>query len=494
MFEWFNQMSDAMKNRIISLLTFAVCGGAIVGVVYFMLSSALIDQAYQRLAVNVQVMKEFLLKHGDSFYMRDNKLMVGDYMLNDNNDFIEEITGLVGGIATVFAGDMRVASNVMDENGKRAVGTRMAKGEVYDEVFVKGKTFNGELDVLGEAYLGSYSPVTDKNGTIIGAIVVAMKKSDRLKIVYSLVRNIAITILVLGFAMSEIQKRQTKIARRKMMGELASEFESNVGHVVSTVSSAATEMQGSAKSLSNTAEGASDQAAAAAAAAEQTSANVQTVAAAAEELNTSIGEINQQIENSVKVVSSGVAEAESTTIVMQDLNKSANDIGSVVKLIEGIADQVNLLALNATIEAARAGEAGRGFAVVANEVKSLASQAGNAARDITSQISDIQGKTNNAVSTIENISNTIKKISEITTAISSAVEEQGAATKEISRSIQEAAEGAKEANRNISGVTKSAAEAGAAATQVLGASGQLAKESETLRSVVNNFIAKVKEG
>ena len=139
---------------------------------------------------------------------------------------------------------------------------------------------------------------------------------------------------------------------------------------------------------------------------------------------------------------------------MQSLSKSAEDIGNVVKLIEGIASQVNLLALNATIEAARAGDAGRGFAVVATEVKNLANQVGRAAQDITEQIGGIQNQTGQAVDTIKGITTTICRINEISTAIAAAVEEQGSATQEISRSIQETAAGTSEVTRNIEGVTR----------------------------------------
>ncbi|MDR3441252.1 cache domain-containing protein [Telmatospirillum sp.] len=292
----------------------------------------------------------------------------------------------------------------------------------------------------------------------------------------------------------EEQKMHAAADRHALMNKLADDFEHHVRDVVTTVSSAATEMQSSAKSMAAIADGTSLQAEAVAAAAGEAASNIQTVASASEELTASIGEINRQIGDSVKVAASCVSEAEATSEVMQSLSKAAIDIGAIVKLIEGIASQVNLLALNATIEAARAGEAGRGFAVVANEVKNLANQVGSAAQDITRQITGIQGQTSHAATTIENITTTIRRVNEISTTIASAVEEQGAATKEISRSIQETSEGTNEVTRNISGVTQAASETGTASAQLLETAGQLAKESEMLRRVVDDFIAKVREG
>ncbi|MDR3425574.1 MAG: cache domain-containing protein [Alphaproteobacteria bacterium] len=290
------------------------------------------------------------------------------------------------------------------------------------------------------------------------------------------------------------QKERAAADRRALMNKMADDFEHNVKGVVGTVSAAATEMQGSAKSMSAIADGTSQQSAAVSAAAEEASANIQSVASAAAELDASIGEINRQISDSVKVAGSCLSEAEATGEVMQSLSKSAEDIGNVVKLIEGIASQVNLLALNATIEAARAGDAGRGFAVVATEVKNLANQVANAAQDITAQIGGIQNQTGQAVETIKSITTTIRRVNDISTAIAAAVEEQGTATKEISRSIHETAEGTGEVTRNIVGVTRAASETGAASEQLLETAGQLAKESETLRHVVDDFISQVRQG
>src|SRR6202022_4437179 len=114
------------------------------------------------------------------------------------------------------------------------------------------------------------------------------------------------------------------------------------------------------------------------------------------------------------------------------LSRAAQEIGDVVKLITAIAEQTNLLALNATIEAARAGDAGRGFAVVASEVKALAEQTAKATGEISEQIAGMQTATDESVGAIKEISDTIARMSEISSAIASAVETRGRAREKIS--------------------------------------------------------------
>ncbi|HEX2115367.1 MAG TPA: HAMP domain-containing methyl-accepting chemotaxis protein [Alphaproteobacteria bacterium] len=287
-------------------------------------------------------------------------------------------------------------------------------------------------------------------------------------------------------------KAEAEAEKKATMDRMANTFEAEVKGVVNTIASAATEMQKSAQSLSATAEQSSRQASAVAAGSEEAATNVQTVASAAEELSTSIAEISRQVAQSSKIAGQAVSEATRTNQQIQGLADAAQKIGEVVSLINDIAAQTNLLALNATIEAARAGEAGKGFAVVASEVKALASQTAKATEEIGAQIASIQGATQDAVAAIKAIGATIGTINEITTGIASAVEEQGAATQEIARNVQQAAKGTSEVSGNITGVTQAAGETGAAATQVLGASSELAQQSEVLRSQVDRFLATVR--
>jgi methyl-accepting chemotaxis protein len=96
-------------------------------------------------------------------------------------------------------------------------------------------------------------------------------------------------------------------------------------------------------------------------------------------------------------------EFKTTDEVMDRLARASEQIGSISRVIDTIADQTKLLALNASIETARVGEAGRGFAVVAAEVKNLAAKTAEATRKIGDQVGAIQGASQGAVETIARI-------------------------------------------------------------------------------------------
>ena len=294
---------------------------------------------------------------------------------------------------------------------------------------------------------------------------------------------------------AEAKSRQDKIAaeqRKADMHRLADGFEAAVGEIINTVSSASTELEASAKTLTSTASRGQEVATTVAAASEEASTNVQSVASATEELSSSITEISRQVQESARMASEAVGQARNTTDRVSELSKAATRIGDVVELINTIAGQTNLLALNATIEAARAGEAGRGFAVVASEVKALAEQTAKATGEIGQQISGIQSATLESVGAIKDISGTIEKLSEISSAIAAAVEEQGAATQEISRNVQQASQGTQQVSSNITDVQRGATETGSASSQVLSSAQLLSSDSNRLKLEVGKFLNTVR--
>jgi methyl-accepting chemotaxis protein len=283
-----------------------------------------------------------------------------------------------------------------------------------------------------------------------------------------------------------------KIERGRRVDNITRDFESLIGEIVATVSSASTQLEASAGTLTTTAERAQQLTTTVAAASEEASTNVRSVASATEEMASSINEIGRQVQDSARMAGEAVDQARKTNDRVSELSKAAARIGDVVELINTIAGQTNLLALNATIEAARAGEAGRGFAVVASEVKALAEQTAKATGEIGQQITGIQTATQDSVNAIKEIGGTIEKLCEISSTIASAVEEQGAATQEISRNVQQAAHGTQQVSSHITDVQRGASETGSASSQVLAAAQSLSGDSNRLKLEVGKFLNSVR--
>ncbi len=168
---------------------------------------------------------------------------------------------------------------------------------------------------------------------------------------------------------------------------------------------------------------------------QEISSSVATVASSIEEMSSTINEISLNCQKEYDLAASANEQAQSTNVLMRDLEESASEIGKIVDIIKDIADKINLLALNAYIEAARAGDAGKGFAVVANEVKELAKQTARATGKISKQISHMRSNSLRAVKSIEDITQTISEVNIISHTIVRSVEGQSSAVREIAQSI-----------------------------------------------------------
>lgn len=281
---------------------------------------------------------------------------------------------------------------------------------------------------------------------------------------------------------------QTEAERREAALRLADRLDAAVGSIASSLAASAQGLQRTAEGLADVAARTGTEAAEAARGADQALAHVQAVTEAAEALSASAGGIGRQVGASAEIARAAVAEAQATDDTVRSLAETAGRIGDVLQLISDIANQTNLLALNATIEAARAGEAGKGFAVVASEVKALANQTGRATEEISQQIAAMQAATSRAVEAIHNIRATIHRISEIGVAIADAVQQQSATTQEMARSVQEAASGTRQVAGSINQVSVDAEATKTALAKLRGASEDVARQGEALKSEMAAFL------
>ncbi len=135
-----------------------------------------------------------LKQRGDTYSLRDGALYVGDTRIDGDTTVVDTVRDLTGGMATVFRGDLRVSTNVLKDDGSRAVGTRLAPGPVHDAVFTQRKGFRGVADILGQPYFTAYDPLFNAKGEVVGVLFVGLKRAEVLKIV----TDVQDTLLILA--------------------------------------------------------------------------------------------------------------------------------------------------------------------------------------------------------------------------------------------------------------------------------------------------------
>jgi len=244
------------------------------------------------------------------------------------------------------------------------------------------------------------------------------------------------------------------------------------------------------------------------AAIQQVAANAQAVTSTSDKTASSAGEGGKAVQLATNQMTNIEKTVTQSAEVVTKLGERSKEIGQIVDTISGIAGQTNLLALNAAIEAARAGEQGRGFAVVAEEVRKLAEQSEDAAKQIAALIGEIQVDTDKAVKAMSEGTREVKVGTEVVSTagqafrdITTLIDQESTQIREISAAIQQMASGSQQivfsvreidkVSKNMAGQTQTvsaATEEQSASMEEIAASSQaLAKMAEDLQAAVRKF-------
>ena len=465
-----------------------------------------------------------------------DKLMISYFVLNNDDVLVDQVKNLFGGVATVFMKDVRVTTNLTSPDGSRANGSKL-QGPAYDAVIKRGQSYQGEVVLNGKTYFSAYDPLKNNQGEVIGAVSVALPKSDyfatfnRIILIISVIAVcliVAINFLLFGF-IRKIMKPLTQlipVANRLAEGDLSIRIETpgndeigqllsamknmvekwrdvvaNVKQASDNVASAGQELNmdaGQMSTLSAEQEKRSSQVATAAEEMSQTimdiAQNVNNIAGAAKE-TLSVAKDGEGIVNkSVTEVGEIAKTVDTSSEFVRSLGDRSKHIGEIIDVIGDIADQTNLLALNAAIEAARAGEQGRGFAVVADEVRKLAERTANATSEISIMIKTIQEEVFKAVDSMENASSKVNTGVELSAQAGGALKNIVAKADELQLMVQQIASATEEMSTTseeitkdigqIASVSRETAESSSHTTQ---AAAELSRLSINLQKTVSEF-------
>ena len=492
-----------------------------------------------RLERNLTLLRETLYAHGAP-RLESGELFFGSKCAHNDVAAVDQVKAQAGGVATIFLGDLRIATNVVTNDGSRAIGTRLAAGPVHDAVLGAARSFRGETEILGQAYYAIYEPVLVA-GRAVGVLFVGVPKAapaplanapssgarDRgghsvEQVVLKLQELVSETrendLVALRDRQAATDQRLRQEASRQLIeveqqrvveslsvalsrlakGDLSCGFAEDlpVGYrqlqtdfeaaqaalrtALGAIAQGAEVVDGAAAEITHAADDLSRRT-------EQQAASLEQTAAALDQVTATVKLSAQGARQAHQAAIAAKADAVASGEVMSDaiaamgeIQQGSHKVSQIIGTIDEIAFQTNLLALNAGVEAARAGDAGRGFAVVAAEVRALAQRSALAAKEIKTLIAASTEEVKRGVSLVGDTGRALTgiagKVADIDTLVAT-----------ITMSAQEQSSALSEVNKAVNQMDQMTQQNAAMVEQTTAASHSLRQEAGALVEAVSGF-------
>lgn len=450
------KLSMMQMLLLIGMMPLVIAMLIVIVVVSGMLKENLISQTKSRLTVVCRDANAYFGVDWDEWMAEgepgEDDFSYVDSHLDDNIDI------------TVFKGDTRYVSSILDSNGERINGTK-ANDEVIQAVLKNGEDYFSPSTIINEtAYYVYYTPIYS-NDEIVGMAFAGETTEKVNQALTDIIRNLVISamvvifvcIIAIVFIAFKVRRPLTQITEnmkvlaggnlhtglesRSFLKETSDTIESakalqgNLQSIVADVKTTSSNLMDQVTEVDKLSEESSDNAvlinnavgelaSTAMSMAENVqsvntqvirmgesvadiSVNVEQLAASSENMRRVSSEAMESMEQVMNSSHKSVEAINSINAQVLDTNESVGKINNAIELILGIAEQTKLLSLNASIEAARAGDAGKGFSVVAESIKQLSEQSSEGANEIKALVDEIISKSEDSVNLTEVIKDTI---------------------------------------------------------------------------------------